>query len=145
MSSIADVLKAEIKRIALREIRSELQTFRKTAVRQRHEIAALKRQIRELEHAQRRQARGEPAGQREALEDASAARRFSSKGLRSHRARLGLTAVELGRLLGVSAQTVHNWEGGKSVPRANQMPAIAALRKTGKREAKRLTGETQQG
>ena len=38
-------------------------------------------------------------------------------------------------LLGVSAQTVYNWEAKKATPRAAQLEAIAALRGIGKREA----------
>jgi DNA-binding transcriptional regulator YiaG len=66
--------------------------------------------------------------------------RFSAKGLASQRQRLGLAAAEMGLLLGVSAQTVYNWEAGKSRPRQQQLAAIAALRGLGKRQVKvRLT------
>jgi DNA-binding transcriptional regulator YiaG len=41
----------------------------------------------------------------------------------------------MGALVGVSAQTVYNWEAGKSRPRQQQLAAIAAIRKLGKREA----------
>jgi DNA-binding transcriptional regulator YiaG len=41
----------------------------------------------------------------------------------------------MGILLGVSAQTVYHWEAGKSRPRQQQLIAIAALRKLGKRKA----------
>ena len=37
-------------------------------------------------------------------------------------------------LLGVSAQTVYNWESGNSRPSKLQMARIAAVRKMGKRE-----------
>ncbi|WP_305017030.1 helix-turn-helix domain-containing protein [Mycobacterium tuberculosis] len=53
--------------------------------------------------------------------------RFSAKGLRTHRARLGLSAVDFGRLLGVTAQTIYNWEQEASRPRAEQLARIAAL------------------
>jgi DNA-binding XRE family transcriptional regulator len=56
-------------------------------------------------------------------------------GLASHRKRLDLSAENLGKLLGVSGQTIYHWEAGKARPRASQMPAIAALRKLGKRTA----------
>ncbi|MGZ5196264.1 MAG: hypothetical protein ACXWB8_12570 [Ramlibacter sp.] len=38
-------------------------------------------------------------------------------------------------MLGVSGQSIYKWEEGKTRPRASQLPAIAALRKMGKREA----------
>jgi DNA-binding transcriptional regulator YiaG len=46
---------------------------------------------------------------------------------------LGLSAADMGVLLGVSAQTVYNWEAGKTLPRTAQLSAIAAIRKMGKR------------
>jgi Predicted transcriptional regulators len=61
--------------------------------------------------------------------------RFVAKGLRSQRSRLGLSAEDYGKLVGVSGQSVYNWEQGHSIPRSQQASAIAALRSIGKREA----------
>ena len=67
--------------------------------------------------------------------------RFQAKGLKSHREKLGLSAAEYGALAGVSAQSIYNWEAGKSTPRQTQVAALAELRGMGKREAaKRLEG-----
>ena len=62
--------------------------------------------------------------------------RFSAKGFATLRTRFGLSAADMGRLLGVSGQTVYNWEGRKSVPRKSQLAALAQLRGLGKREAR---------
>jgi DNA-binding transcriptional regulator YiaG len=62
--------------------------------------------------------------------------RFVAKGLRSLRARLGLSAPELARLIGVSDQTVYNWELKKTVPRKSQLATLANVRSLGKREAR---------
>jgi transcriptional regulator with XRE-family HTH domain len=51
------------------------------------------------------------------------------------RKRLGLSAADLGLLLGVSALSVYKWEQGKARPRAKYLEAIADLRGIGKREA----------
>ena len=61
--------------------------------------------------------------------------RFVAKGLRSQRSRLGLSAADFGKLLGVSAQSVYNWEHDVARPRAEQLSKLAALRTIGKREA----------
>jgi DNA-binding transcriptional regulator YiaG len=61
--------------------------------------------------------------------------RFVAKGLVSLRKRLGLSASDLARLIGVSMQSVYNWERKKATPRREQVAAIAALRGIGKREA----------
>ena len=68
-------------------------------------------------------------------EEAGTAVRRSAKGLAKQRERLGLFAAEMGVLLGGSGQSVYKWKNGATHPRASQMPAIAALRKMGKKEA----------
>lgn len=62
--------------------------------------------------------------------------RFSAKRPAQQRQKLGLSAADMGLLLGVPGQTVYHWEAEKSRPRPTQLQAIAALRKVGKREAK---------
>ena len=67
--------------------------------------------------------------------------RFSAKGLQARRSRLDLSAADFGKLLGVSAQSIYNWESEKARPRAEQIAKLAALRGLGKREvAARLAG-----
>ena len=61
--------------------------------------------------------------------------RFSAKGFATKRQNLGLSAADMGKLLGVSSQTVYHWESGKTKPRQSQLAAIAAVRKMGKRDA----------
>jgi DNA-binding transcriptional regulator YiaG len=64
-----------------------------------------------------------------------AALRFRASGLASHRKRLGLSAADFGKLLGVSGQSVYKWETGEVRPRRSQLESIAAVRKLGRREA----------
>ena len=61
--------------------------------------------------------------------------RFVAKGLKAQRARLGLSAVDYARLVGVSPQSIYNWEQGHTSPRPAQVAIIAQLRSLGKREA----------
>ena len=46
-----------------------------------------------------------------------------------------LVAIACGVLLGASGQSVYKWEDGKARPRAKHLPAIAALRTLGKKQA----------
>ncbi len=62
--------------------------------------------------------------------------RYSAKRFQSNRKRLGLSAADYGKLIGVSAQTVYHWESGKARPRKQWMAAYAALRTVGKKEAR---------
>ena len=141
MSSFADQLKAEIARIARKEVRAETGALKKANAQYRSEIAALKRRLSELERAQARLAKGQgERGQRRQAkpegEEVGAAQglRFRVAGFANLRKKLGLSAAEMGQLIGVSAQSVYHWESGKSRPRAAQLAAIAAVRGLGKRE-----------
>jgi DNA-binding transcriptional regulator YiaG len=60
--------------------------------------------------------------------------RFSAKGLSAHRKRLGLSAGDLGLLIGASPQSIYNWESGKARPHRKFLPTLVALRTVGKRE-----------
>lgn len=139
MSSFADQLKSEIARIARKELRAETRVLKKANAQYRADIAALKRRLAEAERALARLAKG---GARvrvrddAAEEDASPAQglRFRVAGFANLRKKLGLSAAEMGKLIGVSPQSVYHWETGKSRPRAVQLAAIAAVRKLGKRE-----------
>jgi DNA-binding transcriptional regulator YiaG len=146
MPNIGALLKAEIIRLSRREIRKEIMAVRKASVSSRHHIAALKRQIAALEQTAAQltkradvQTKNEPA----ALPDRPV--RFVAKGLKSLRQRLGLSAAQFATLIGVSEQSVYNWETKKATPRKEQFAAIIGLRGIGKREAQqRLLDKTPQ-
>jgi len=57
------------------------------------------------------------------------------------RRRLGLSAAQLGRLIGVSEQSIYNWETKKATPRKDAFAAIIELRSLGKRDAHRRLSE----
>ncbi len=135
MPDFAAAFKAEVSRIARKELRQETEPLRKALAQQRREIAQLKKHISALEKTARATTRTLKRAPAEASPEDTGTIRFSSKGLHGHRVRLGLSAQEAGRLLGVSGQTVYNWEQGKSQPRAEQRAAIGALRTMGKRQA----------
>jgi len=137
MPNVAAILKAEISRVARKEVRGEITALKKAVIAYRREIAALKQRTQALERLVRQQA------QSSANEPDSSVReqtnqevhRFSAKGLRSQRKRLGLSAAEVGLLLGATAQSVYNWEQGKARPSAKHLPGVVALRSLGKRAA----------
>jgi DNA-binding transcriptional regulator YiaG len=131
MPNIGALLKSEITRLARKEIRGEVASLRKAGAGYRRDIAALKRQIADLQRsANRRSRRAESADSTQ-----STKMRFSAKGMKSHRAKLGISAGDYGRLAGVSAQSIYNYETGKATPRQAQVAALLAVRSLGKREA----------
>ena len=140
MANLATVLKAEIARLARKETRAQLEPLRKANAGYRRDIAALKREVAELSRQLKSATRPSRAAAAAANGDegGDAPRvRFQAKGLKSHRENLGLSAAEYGQLAGVSAQSIYNWEAGKTAPRQAQVQALAALRGIGKREAAR--------
>lgn len=137
MASIGALLKNEITRLSRREIRSQVEPVRKASAAYRRHIAALKRQVLALE----RQVAALSRGSRKSAEPAApgteaTSNRFVAKGLRTLRTRLGLSATDFGKLVGVSGQSIYNWEGKKAVPRKAQVATLASLRALGKREAR---------
>ena len=136
MSNLGSVLKNEITRLARKEVRVHLEPLRKANANYRREIAELKRQIAALSRDSRAAGRTNAAAVADAPAEDAPTPRFSAKGLRSLRTRLGLSAADFGALAGVSGQSIYNWETGKAVPRKSQIHALAAMRALGKREAK---------
>lgn len=145
MPNIATVLKQEITRLARKEIKRQTDALRKSVSALRSEVAALKRELKAQGAAFRQAQRTGNAvkDQLVAVEGGQDAR-FSAKGLVSLRRRLGLSASDLGRLIGASGQSVYGWEAGTTRPRVRQIAAIAAIRTLGKREARqRLAAMTE--
>jgi DNA-binding transcriptional regulator YiaG len=140
MPNIASVLKAEIVRLARKELRSEVDSIRKTLAVARAESAALKRRVAELERSLGQSARTAharpPSTSSSPVEEADGADkfRFRASGMASNRKRLGLSAADFGLLVGASGQSVYAWEQGRARPRGKNLAAIAALRGVGKRE-----------
>ena len=158
MANLASALKEEISRLARKEIRQQTAGTARTVAQCEREIAALKRQIGGLQQklsTQRTQgAPGPTAGKKtgrkkvaaekpaaEAAPDSGSKRsRFSAKGLKAHRERLGLSADNYGKLVGASGLSIYNWEQEKARPRESSIAALASIRGIGKREAARRLG-----
>ena len=138
MPNIAAMLKQEIARVAKKQVRAEVEPLKAVNAQHRKTISALKAQVTTLERRIVTLSRAKTPAATDADKEPVSTVRFSAKGLKTHRARLGLSAIDFGRLLGVTAQTIYNWEQEASRPRAEQLNRIAALRKMGKREVQRI-------
>jgi len=144
MMNFVTALKNEIRRLARKEVRAETTTTKRAAAAHRRDIARLKRQlalshkrIDRLESLLSQRPDAAPAG-----ESDDSGSRFSSRSVRAQRKRLNLSAAEYGKLVGVSGQTIYQWEQGRSRPRRAQFAALIAVRTIGRREARaRLTAE----
>ena len=144
MPNIATVFKAEITRLARKEIRDESDGLKKAVASQRGEIASLKRRLQALEKAVKQLSKGAGRAEARAPSSRQAADasdeavdgelRFRAQGMASNRKRLGLSAADFALLVGSTGQSIYAWETGKAKPRAEALAAIAALRGIGKRE-----------
>lgn len=140
MPNIGSALKSEITRVARKAVKAELDALRSASAGYRKEIAALKRTVASLQReraSQEKKSKGKTSATQETPEAESGGgrTRFSAKGLKTLRAKLGLSAQDFGRLAGASGQSIYNWEQGKNTPRREQAQKIAALRGVGKKEA----------
>ena len=159
MANLASALKEEISRLARKEIRQQTAGTAKTAAQCERDIAALKRQIGELQNklsslrtqdtpgsaVSKKSSSKKAVAKNRTVKTASSSgkqssrARFSAKGLKASRVRLGLSADNYGKLVGVSGLSIYNWEQGKARPRESSVAALMAIRGIGKREAaKRL-------
>jgi DNA-binding transcriptional regulator YiaG len=145
MSNLASMLKDEIRRLAKREVKAETNKTKRAIAQYRRDIAQLKRLIAELGKkisAIQTTAGGSASA---TADEAGEKVRFSARSVKAQRKRLGLSASDYGKLVGVSPLTIYAWEQGKSRPRKTQLAALVAVRGIGKRGAlKKLAGQTEQ-
>ena len=138
MPNIAAVLKDEIRRLAKKEIKAQVGTTKQAVAKYRSEIANLRRSLshqeREIKLLKKQQGQ-QQTGQPQPAEDELESVRFSARSVKAQRSRLGLSAADYGKLVGVSGLTIYNWEHEKARPRKAQLAALVAVRGIGKREA----------
>lgn len=144
MPNIGAALKEEIARLARKVVKTDTRTLHSSSAAHRRHIAALRRQVstleREIAALKKPTAKSTKSS---ALLDETTSQgpnvRVSAKGLKSLRERLGISQEELGLLVGVSSQSIYNWEKAGVSKRKGHREAVAALRTVGKREiAQRL-------
>ena len=136
MPNIATALKGEIARVARKELRADTDSLKKAVAQYRREIAALKKRLAQVEREVKRTGKRVTAKVAPAQTETPGRQlRFSPSRFAAQRKKLGLSAANFAKLLGVSSLSVYHWEAGKTRPRQAQLEAIASARNLGKREA----------
>lgn len=134
VNTLATALKAEVRRLAAKEVQKGLRPVR-----------TLQRQIKKLRLASRAHRRGLRAversfGKLEARVPTGGRRgrggRLSGEDIRSLRARLGMTREQFAKLLDVSPGSIFGWETGRTIPRGRSMTRVLEVRKMGVRRAR---------
>ncbi len=147
MPDFTGTFREEVTRLARKAIREETAVTRRSVTQYRRDIAQLKREVSELTRkinfleAQEKRRLAEPTVS-PATQQAPASKgqgkrkpRFSPDWVRKHREKLGLSADDYGKLVGVSGQSIYLWESGRTRPRQAQLDALAEVRGLRKREA----------
>lgn len=150
MASFMKELKAEIARLARKEIKKEIVPVQRVSASRRSLIADLRRQVaalqRDVADLRRALSRGgslplavNPAEIAEG-EDGRKGFWITGKGVRKLRKRLGLTQAEFAQFANVSGQTVVNWESAQGkIPLRRRETAVRLqeIRKMKKRDLKK--------
>ena len=138
MPNIALVLKAEIRRIARREIRLEYDALKKQVNGLKKSVRVQAQAIAKLEKTLAKN----PDQSVPAALDGPAAKartsRITPMSIKRQRTRLKLSQSELGQLLKVSTNTIVRWEAGTSKPRPIYHNRLADLRGMGIRTIRKM-------
>ena len=140
MSDFKLTFQEEVRRLA----RKEVKTANDTITAQQKTIRELTKRIEALEKKQAVAAPVAPKDDKKAeavIPAKSGKARFSPKTIIKFRKKYGISQKAVAAILGVAAFTVSHWETGKCRPRANQVEAISALAKLGKRKVAALLAE----
>ena len=136
--------KATFQEEVRRLVRKEVKAANETIASQKKTINELTKRIAALEKKQAVAVPVAPKADKpaDAVAPAKSGKaRFSPKTLLAFRKKYALSQKVLGALLGVTVGSVVNWETGKCRPKANQIAAISALAKLGKRKVAALLAE----
>lgn len=140
MGKIESAFRAEVARLARKEIRSLCGPMTHDVRRLRRTVARLGRTVASMERIAKRWADEMQARKADLKvpEQEVESARLSPGLIRKLRKRLGLSQAQLGTLVGVSTLSVGLWENGKTSPRGANRTALVALRKLGKRDVRKI-------
>jgi DNA-binding transcriptional regulator YiaG len=143
MGKIESMIKAEIQRLARREIRSTFFPLKREVWAMRLKLSNLFKGFRALDRMAKEQLVQKASEQfkLEAPPEEIKVARLSPARIRALRMKKGLSQRKLAMLLGVSLGTVLLWEKGKFKPKGDKKGALIALRKMRKRDIKKILAE----
>ena len=142
MPNIAQVLKAEIARIAKHEAKVAIAQPKNTALASKKALVGIKRRLALIEKslgAIQKMMKACCSDQAPAVEPTGTKAWLTGKGIKSIRKRMRVSQAGFGKLVGVSAGAVIRWEKqtGKLTFRGDTLAKIVALRGVGVQEAQR--------
>ena len=139
MNTFSNAFRAEVVRMARKELKPELQGMRKVITSHRSEIAALKREVKsltsQLKVTQRKTkvvSDAAPADQPKVSKRAAREEFVFAPGMLTQmRTALGATQNEMAALLAVTPLSYSRWEKGLAQPRTKQLAKIEEVARLG--------------
>ena len=143
MGKVETIIKSEIVRLAKREMKQSFVPLNRQVRSLKATISQLRRTVQGLQRqaAQQEKMTGGERLSLEASPEEMKKARFSPRLIKSLRKKLGVTQKEMALLAGVTVGAIFQWEKGIFEPRGEKKKALVALRKLGRREAKKLLEE----
>jgi DNA-binding transcriptional regulator YiaG len=147
MGKVESTIKAEIMRLAKREVKGSFFPLRREVYSLRLKLSGLIKSFMAMERQAKEvlQEQAKKKMELQASPEEVKVSRLTPQRIRLMRNKIGISQKDLGTLLGVSIGAVGMWEKGKFAPSAKKKPALIALRKLGKREVRKLLAEKKQG
>lgn len=146
MGNLEKIVKAEILRLANREIRRVFRPLKKELWAMRGKLSTLSKSVASLNRIAKEKWREPEAGKLQNLDLEEAKKsRFTPGRIRGLRLKLGLSQRELAKLTGVTLGAVGFWEKGKFAPKLDKKAILLALRKMGKRGVRKMLMDMERG
>ena len=136
MNTFSNAFRAEVVRMARKELKPELQSMRKAITTHRSEIAALKRELKtvtsRLNTAQRQiKVADTPKVTTSEISSKPSQFEFNPELLEKMRTALDITRTDFAQLLGATALSVYKWTTSGVRPRAAQLAKIEDVLRMG--------------
>ena len=140
MGRVEEAVRSEIMRLVRRELRSVVLPLGREVRQLKRGMGWLSKSVAGLERVVAAQVREAEArkDRLEVSEEEARTARLSGRLIRALRTRLGISQGQLAVLVGVSTGAVAQWEQGMISPRGQNRAKLVALRKLGRRDARRM-------
>lgn len=140
MPNFMQDLKKEIARIAKRENKQEILSLAKKLAELRKSLTAQKKVSATLRNDLEaiKKSSGMKTSTPQVPADVLAKSRLGGKAIAKLRGKLKLSRKSFGKIVGASQGTIFLWESNKSSPRKDMKAKLIQLRKTGKREVRKM-------
>jgi len=143
MGKLEATIKSEIERLAKKELRKVSVPLKKDVRSLKKTVSQLRKAILPLQRftAGQQKELAKREIQLEVSPEEIKKSRFSPRLVKTLRKKLKISQRELAILAGVSITAIQNWEAAKVTPRAAKKARLAALRKLGRTEVKKLLAQ----